>query len=569
MKELLKSLDKLNRIYDQFDLLNFRAHKVMPLTFNKKDSKKLLPQNKRLYFSYSYLDKEKTRLTNLILSQAIDLKDPLFKQNKELHPALIDKALKLKNIDETHKKEISELPNRNRKINKLKRLITMIEDENIGLCQGYLTQMKVLLYQNKDSLFIERTQKYQAKELLDDADFRMKLMQFDYDRYLYEDFTPENFLNYLIFEKVQRHASFIKSYDARVLLPEAEQCGFSGIAYEVEIDGIRECYVTFKGTEADMDYTENSRSKRLEKFLLEGYKDWNYNVKAILVGTSEELDQLAVARKFIDYLQKSIQDKCFIYGLGHSLGGHFVQTLQLTDDCFKAGYTLNSAPVNLKQVQEVTPELFDEQTWNKLFELTNQKTVTNILNREIKHLLPREYPEIINQSFEQDLTQVFYEIPYTIWVGQKWEYNLNTWKYPFKHHLASYLTESEIHSYQHFFAQLFNYLQDSTTGPQVMRNTLGFMRARVKILQDDIDKPETAEFFYDYSNYLYESGIFLDRPQEVTDDFSKSQPTMWKSSRREWPFLKSLNMDMLELSVYFHIISGVKYFLNHTPKKIE
>jgi len=243
--------------------------------------------------------------------------------------------------------------------------------------------------------------------------------------------------------------------------------------------------------------------------------------------------------------------------------------LQLTNDCFQAGYTLNSAPINLKQVQLIDPELFDDATWNKLFELTNQKTVTNILNREIKHLLPREYPEIINQSFEQDLTQVFYEIPYTIWVGQKWEYNLNTWKYPFKHHLASYLTESEIHSYQHFFAQLFNYLQDSTTGPQVMRNTLGFMRARVKILQDDIDKPETAEFFYDYSNYLYESGIFLDRPQEVTDDFSKSQPTMWKSSRREWPFLKSLNMDMLELSVYFHIISGVKYFLNRTPKKIE
>ncbi|WP_235700525.1 hypothetical protein [Companilactobacillus nodensis] len=102
-----------------------------------------------------------------------------------------------------------------------------------------------------------------------------------------------------------------------------------------------------------------------------------------------------------------------------------------------------------------------------------------------------------------------------------------------------------------------------------MRSSISFLRARVKILHDDIDKPQTTEFFYAYSNYLFESGIFLDRPQQVSDDFSKSQPTMWKSSRREWPFLKSLNMDMLELSVYFHIISGVKYFLNRTPNKIE
>lgn len=569
MRELLKSLDKLNHVYEQFDLLNFRAHKVMPLTFNKKDSKSLLPQNKRLYFSYSYLDKEKTRLTNLILSQTINLKDPLFKQKKMLHPKLIDKALKLKNIDETHKKEESQLPNRNRKINKLKRLINMIDDENIGLCQGYLTQMKVLIYHNKASLFAERSEKYQPKELLDDVDFRMKIMQFDYDRYLYDDFTPEDFLDYLIFEKTQRHASFIKSYDARVLLPDAENCGFSGIAYEIEIDGTRECYVTFKGTEADMDYTENSRSKRLEKFLLEGYKDWNYNVNAILVGKSEENDQLVVARKFMSYLNEHLRENCFVYGLGHSLGGHFVQTLQLTDDYFKAGYTLNSAPVNLKQVQQIKPDLFDETTWKKLFELTNQKTVTNILNREIKRLLPREYPEIINQSFEQDLTQVFYEIPYTIWVGQKLEYNLNNWKYPFKQHLASYLSEEEIHSYQHFFEQLFVYLQDSNTSTQLMRSTLGFLGARVKILQDDIDKPITSQFFYDYSNYLYESGIFLDRPQEITEDLNTSQLTMWKSSRREWPFLKSLNMDMLDLSVYFHIISGVKYFLNKTPNKIE
>lgn len=569
MKELLKSLDKLSKIYDQFELLNFRAHKSLPLTFDKVKSKELLRQNKRLYFSYSYLNKEKTRLTNHILSQTVNLKDPLFKQQKMLHPKLIDKALKLKNIDESHDLDTLNIPNRNRKINKLKQLIAMIQDEDIGLCQNYLTQMNVLIYQNKPHLFDERSGKYKPQELLQNVDFRTKIMQFDYDRYMFEDFTPEDFLDYLIFEKVQRHSTFIRSYDAKEVIPEAFDCGFSGIAYEIEVDGIRECYVTFKGTEADMDYTQRSRGKRLEKFLLEGFKDWNYNVNAILVGNDTENRQMFAAKDFIKFIQSNIQDNCALYGLGHSLGGHFVQTLQLTDDCFKAGYTLNSAPINLKQVKLISPNLFDDITWDRLFDITADKTTNNTSNADITPLLPRKYPEIINESFEQDLTQVFYEIPSTIWIGQKLEYNLNTWTYPFKNHLASYLSNDEIYSYQHFFEQLFAFLQDSSTGPQLIRNSLSFIRARIKILHEDIDKPETSDFFYDYSNYLYQSGIFLDQPQQLTEKFNQEPPTMLKSSRLEWPFLKSLNMDMMELSVYFHIISGVKYFLNRKPNIIE
>ena len=59
MKKLMKTAEKLEKVYEQFDLLNFRAHKAIPLTFNKKDSRQLLPQNKRLYFTYRYLDKKK------------------------------------------------------------------------------------------------------------------------------------------------------------------------------------------------------------------------------------------------------------------------------------------------------------------------------------------------------------------------------------------------------------------------------------------------------------------------------------------------------------------------------
>ncbi len=569
MEELLQTAEKLAQIYDRFDLLNFRAHKVIPLTFNKNDSKQLLPQNKRLYFSYRYLDKEKTRLTNLVLNQTIDVKDKLFHENTTLHPELIEKALKLKNIDDAHKDNSLSMPRRNRKINKLKQLIALIDDEHLSLSRGYLTQILILIHQNYPELSKQRKAPYRKRELLDNLDFRTDLMQFDYDRYLFEDFQAENFLKFLVYQTIQRVPTFVKSYDAREIVPDAAECGFSGIAYELEIDGIRECYVTFKGTEADIDYTERSRSKRMEKYILEGYKDWDYNVNGILIGIHEENDQIDVAQKYLDYIRDNIQDDCKLYGLGHSLGGHFVMTLQLLDDCFDAGYTMNSAPVQLKQIKLIKPDLLSEENWKRIMSLTEDKTITPELNHEIKKLLPRDYSEIINQSFALDFTQVFYELPYTIWVGQKWEYNFSEWKYPFQIHPRQYLSLDEIEAYQNFFAELFAYSKDSSTGAQIMRKSINFAVDRFRLLRNDINKPETTQYFYDYARYLYDSGVFDDPPKVVTENLEKDlQNSVWKSSRREWPFLRSMNRDMFDLVIYFHIISGSKHFLNRKPSRI-
>ncbi|MCH4008665.1 DUF6792 domain-containing protein [Companilactobacillus sp.] len=569
MNDLLTTAEKLLQIYSQFELLNFRAHKAIPLTFNKKDSKKLLPQNKRLYFSYRYLNREKTRLTNLILNKTIDVRDEIFTTNKELHPELIDKALKLKNIDDTHNENASSTPRRNRKINKLKNLITLIDDENITLSKGYLTQLIILIHDNKPELSYKRSNPYQPQELLNSLDFRTELLQFDYDRYLYEDFETESYLKYLIYTQIHRIPKYVKSFDAREIVPEAEKCGFSGIAYEIEIDGIHECYVTFKGTEADMDYTERSRRKRMEKYILEGYKDWDYNVNAILIGNNIDLDQMDAAKQFIHFIKDQIGDDCKLFGLGHSLGGHFVQTLQLVYNTFDAGYTMNSAPVQLKQVKMLKPDLLSESNWDKLFKITEDKTITPELNKEIKKLLPRDYPEIINEYFARDLTQIFLELPYTIWVGQKWDYDFTEWDYPFKIHPRQYLSLSEINSYQKFFEELFAYTKDSKTGAKIMRQGMNFAIDRVRQLRDDINKPETYQFFYDYSNYLYSSGIFLDKPKVVTEYLSNpNDGSVWKSSRREWPFLRSLNRDMLDLSIYFHIIYGSKHFMTKKPNSI-
>ncbi|WP_119326495.1 DUF6792 domain-containing protein [Companilactobacillus musae] len=572
MKALLSTLNRLNHVYDQLDLLNFRAHKNLPLTFNKADSKKLLPQNKRLYFSYSYLNKEKTRLTNLMLNQIIDLKLPLFIKDKMIHPQMIDKALKLKNIDQNHSKKRFSLPSRNRKINKLKQLISMIEDENLNLCHGYLNQIYIILLIHNALPLDLRKKTYQAGELLHDNEFRTKLLQYDYDRYLYEEFEPGNYLRLLIYSRTKRMPTYIRSFDARKIVPDAANCGFSGIAFEFSIDGIRECYIAFRGTEANVDNTIRSRSKRFEQSILETYKDWDYNVNAILIGSDKNLEQLKAAREFVRYIENNILPQTIIYGVGHSLGGHFVQTLQLMDNCFDAGYTLNSAPVNLKLIQHVKPTLFSDETWQKLFNLTDDtdgiKFITPELRQQINRLLPHDYSQIINECFEQDMTQVFYELPFTIWIGQKWEYNLSNWKYPFKNHPRAYLSSGEIHAYQKFFEQLFAYLSDSNSSAQVVRNSMSFIRLRTRILHNTISDPRTAKYFFDYSNYLYQSGVFTDRPQKINQEFIEQNNSVLRGSLREWPFLKSINTDMLSLATYFHVIDGAKHFLNRTPNKL-
>lgn len=572
MKALLSTLDRLNHVYEQLDLLNFRAHKNLPLTFTKEDSKKLLPQNKRLYFSYAYLNKEKTRLTNLMLNQIIDLRVTAFIKDKKIHPQLIDKALKLKNIDQSHSTKSFSLPTRNRKINKLKELISMIEDENLNLCHGYLNQIYVIMLINGILPLNFRKEPYHSGELLYDNEFRTKLLQFDYDRYLYQEFAPENYLRFLIYTRIQRIPDSIQSFDAREVIPQAAECGFSGIAYQISIDGINECFVTFKGTEASVDNTISSQRKRFEKSILETYKDWDYNVNAILIGSDKNLSQLNVAIEFMRYVEDNIAPQTRIYGLGHSLGGHFVQILQLMNNCFDGGFTLNSAPVNLKLIQHVKPNLFTDEVWQKLFTLTDDndgvKFLTPDLRKQINRLLPHDYSEIINESFEQDMTQVFYELPYTIWIGQKWEYNLSNWKYPFKNHPRAYLSSGEIHAYQHFFEQLFSYLAESNNSAQVLRNSMSFIRLRTKVLRDNINDPKTAKYFYDYANYLYQCGAFIDQPQKISQEFIEQNNSVMRGSLREWPFLRSINTDMLSLATYFHVIDGAKHFLNRTPHKL-
>lgn len=97
---------------------------------------------------------------------------------------------------------------------------------------------------------------------------------------------------------------------------------------------------------------------------------------------------------------------------------------------------------------------------------------------------------------------------------------------------------------------------------------MSFIRHRTRILHDTINDPRTAKYFFDYANYLYQSGVFKDRPQKISQTFIEENNSVLRGSLREWPFLKSINTDMLGLATYFHVIDGAKHFLNRKPTKL-
>lgn len=130
------------------------------------------------------------------------------------------------------------------------------------------------------------------------------------------------------------------------------------------------------------------------------------------------------------------------------------------------------------------------------------------------------------------------------------------------------MSSGEIHAYQKFFEELFNYLSTSDNSRQVVKNGWSFISARTKILRNTIGDQKTAKYFFDYSNYLYQSGLFTDQPQMVSKKFIEQNNSLFRGSLREWPFLKSLNPDMFSLATYFHVIDGAKHFLNRTPRKL-
>lgn len=558
---IISTLFRLAKVFDDMGKLLFKAHLDVPLTFDRAQSQALLRRNNRLEFSYQQLKTSKTKLLNQLLATA------------GADPYLWAKLRRLQALDVASLAAVQANPqfNRQRKINRLKQLIINLQNEKINESTVLTKQALAYLYHvAPDKVAATSKPGPILADPFDSRAFKMDMMALNYLDQYFNVQELQYYVKYLVFIHAHQAAEAVIHYDARTVLPNAEQTGFSAVAYYVTLNRQSYTYISYKGTEGTMDDPRiKSFTQRLDNYVRESYQDWKYNIDAMLIGNTENDEQLQLARRFTRYVVRRVRrinSATIIYGLGHSLGGHFVQTVQLLDEPFDGGYTLNAAPVQLKQIKHYRPDFLSASKWQQLFALTkHNNTQDPAVAMQVHAILGHNYATIENEWFIKDLTRIYFGFPYTFYIGTARYLNAKNWHYPFVTDVAPYLRKDEIQAYSQFWGNLIRYLKrvETRNGSLMLASLMTYGLQTLREVYAAIKTEQAQQIFAAYARYLYDAHIFKDTPVQVQANFERelSRPrTALRVLQGEWPFLKSVNNEMVETVIFFHTIEGAQYF---------
>ncbi|MDN4009721.1 DUF6792 domain-containing protein [Latilactobacillus sakei] len=560
-EQMIIYLTRLETVLDDLGKLLFKAHLKVPLTLDREQSQELLRQNNRFEFRYQQLRNQKTKL----------LKQLLKLTSGDIY--LRQKIGQLNELNQQSQAALVAAPeyNRQRKINRLRQLILNLQGEKIETSIVLCDQVLAYLYETEKTAFIAHYRPNVAPVAVPflSRDFKMAMMMLNYMDIMFTPVELQRHIRLLVYRYTQESVDNVLIYDARTILPNAEKTGFSAVAYYFTFKQQSMTFISYKGTEGTMDDPRiKSFRQRLDNYVRESYQDWKYNIDAMLIGHTDNDEQLQLARRFTRYVVrhvKKIEATTRIYGLGHSLGGHFVQTLQLLDQPFNAGYTLNAAPVQLKQIKHYRPDLCDDATWQVLFELTKQNTQDKKIEQLLQVKTGLHYAEINNEWFIKDLMRIYFGFPYTFYIGTANYLNARNWTYPFVADIREYLKDDEMQAYSQFWGNLIHYLKrvENRNGTIILASLVTYGLQALREVYGAIKTPEAKRLFSAYARYLSDAKIFKDTPVAVQENFQRelSRPqTALRVLQGEWPFLSSVNNEMVETVIYFHTIEGARYF---------
>ncbi|GIO23941.1 DUF6792 domain-containing protein [Oceanobacillus sp. J11TS1] len=187
--------------------------------------------------------------------------------------------------------------------------------------------------------------------LLKDCLIQDRLMEEEYGK-----LTEEEFKQIYIEETGQKPPETINIYYSEDYVNESEANGFNGtiIHFYDKNREINEAYTIARGSEG-MELTEGNW--RLD--------DWAYNTMGILTGQdAKQYEALISFDKQVtdEILTNTKQDdqELVKFGLGHSLGGNLITTVELLTDRFKDVYTTNHAPPTPHQLAEISAEFRED-----------------------------------------------------------------------------------------------------------------------------------------------------------------------------------------------------------------
>ncbi|WP_129044753.1 DUF6792 domain-containing protein [Companilactobacillus metriopterae] len=446
-------------------------------------------------------------------------------------------------------------------------LINQIKKISNHSYRSLIYQLLSIIYSIRPDVFpINRNYKDSPME---SSQLRHSLIQLDEDNIYLQDFIPlSDYVRIVFYKSTGVFPDYINIIDVRNEIEGAKESGLSALAYNFIVYNQRYSFVVFKGTGANIDYSEKSFTTKYDKIIWENYLDWRYNVNSILAGNDHSLEQIKQSLEFIEFLSDKLDPSTQIYGLGHSLGGNLVQSIQLITHKFDSVYNLNSAPIQLKQIRLIKPDLFTNEIWDRVLNATqiggNSETV-----QKFKDITGLDFSEVRNDYIDHDLTQMFYRLPNTIWIGQKIDSKL-PFEHPFKVDLYNFLTREEIQWLMKFETEMFKQLEESSNSVDVVRYFAAYIFSELRLLYNNLNDPYVYSAYTDFINYLYTSQLITVTPDEVTRDLSESMrknvisQTLERTSYLK--FLRSINPKTMELILYLHLSEGARFFVSNNKK---
>ncbi|ERL65640.1 DUF6792 domain-containing protein [Schleiferilactobacillus shenzhenensis] len=412
--------------------------------------------------------------------------------------------------------------------------------------------------------YTARSAAYPVDTLIRDRAFVFMAIAAEYQSANYAALTPEQFWQWQLWRLRRVYGVPITVYNARAMVADAAETGLTADAVVFYPPAAPpEAYFLFRGTEnvkraevpTHLTDTLAHPLAAMDASLIEGYRDWRYNVQAVLLGEDTELSQIDAARQFVTAVRSQLPADTRAYGIGHSLGGHLVQSLQLIDRPFRAGYTLNPAPVQLKQIHQIAPDRFSPAVWAALQAATTRGIANTTDQRLLAQTVQDPALAITNEGFAQDITRLFYNLAGNVYVGTYHTAQRPGLQYPFITQVTDYLSPAEL---QFATATLGDFFKktasDQTTS--LSWQIVNYMRAWGET--PHLPPSKGTKYAQDYVRYLEATGWLSEEPV-----ISARALPRWLTSRLSAGRLRTfrrIRFDMLGLAVYFHIIDGAQFF---------
>ncbi|WP_125571266.1 DUF6792 domain-containing protein [Lacticaseibacillus songhuajiangensis] len=546
VQELLAQTRSLWAICERFDEVNFELNALIPLAQQPAEHTRVQADKRRIGIFLQLLCRRRAALLNHV------------RLTISRHHVLTDSAVKtrcLQSCDELIASHVSGLSV------DVDAPLAAMSKEFAGILHNSLPakmrELVMVLELNITASPLYRPRlahRGSAAEVFANRELLCILMEFDAYPHDFPGVTPAAFVRFLSYHYAHVLLDDVRIMDVRTSLPQAAPSGIAGNAYLLETGGQTQVIINFRGAERSGQNGEWQETAR----------DWDYMLRSVLLGKQNQNDQLRYALQFVELVQAAAPSAP-IYALGHSLGGQLVQAVQLLRHPFVGGFTVNSVPLQVRQLELAAPKRFTAGQWRVLAKLADHKNRGALDLEDVMQQWGEPASQIVDRSFASDFTELFNFAPGTVVFARRERYTLRDWHYPFNGHLGNFLSGRELQLLMLIVDKALQRLERANSAGQLLSQLTSYLSGLLISLLRSSNQQEVARFINHVFAYLYATGLFAQPPRPIQIETNSKKKASWRSIlfnlHRQREFLSSLNSPLMDTMINMHIVNGAKFII--------